>query len=223
MTSFSRDFHNFLTSKNVVLNKKTFKRILTLIRKEQEKELRKSLKQDFIEAINNTGYKLSKNEAIIISLAGENLSIEFDYDFFEPEPNKEKNTETSEETENDTDAENDTDPLFSSQEIFILDWSKRTIDQWITSAHPHCVNAIRILANAEEGVSYTTAELNVLVNANSRGPLVGGLQAWASRMGLEKPLVQDPETKRYSFVSVELKLLFRECLKVAPTATKAAY
>jgi len=83
-------------------------------------------------------------------------------------------------------------------------WTQSHIKEWAEAANPHCRKAITILANSK--VPLTVNRLNQLAKADSKGPLIGGLQSWATRMGRTRPLVRVGQG--FDFASKDLKNLF---------------
>lgn len=90
-----------------------------------------------------------------------------------------------------------------------LGWTTEDVERWAESAEPHCQAAVRVLAAT--GLAIPINDLNAAVGASSGGPLIGGVQRWATTNELPHAFEKD-EAGAYGFASEELRLLFREVL-----------
>ena len=88
-------------------------------------------------------------------------------------------------------------------------WTIEEVKRWAQSAEPHCRAAVRVLAAT--GLPIPINDLNAAVGACSGGPLIGGVQRWATTNELPHAFEKD-EAGAYRFASDQVRLLFREVL-----------
>lgn len=101
-----------------------------------------------------------------------------------------------------------TDPSASSASG--CPWAPALVERWASRALPHCVEAVRLLAEANYPLP--GAHLNKLAGVPDHLTCVlGGLQRWATVHGHPRPLSQD-EFGGWFFVSPAIRAAFSHAL-----------